>query len=138
MRKLAVTAERVLEILRHYDPVGWMKVSMGRHPLEGYLQAPFIAWRFQSPRKELQDLFEEAIRESSGRVEWVLDTSGKNWILAPSRLLAGVAERGRPGFSDVVASITLSDQPFCAAATADMEGILQFLAHGGEVSPEGE
>ncbi|MEU3355708.1 hypothetical protein [Streptomyces sp. NPDC037389] len=133
-----MATERILEILRAYDPVGWMKVSMGRHPLEGYLQAPFIAWRFQSPRKELQDLLENAIKEASGRVEWMLDTSGKNWVLAPSRLFAGVAETGRPGFSDVVASITLSDQPFCAAATADMESILDFLAQTGEALAAGD
>ncbi|GHF30455.1 hypothetical protein GCM10010359_35700 [Streptomyces morookaense] len=117
----------ILKALRSFGPIEWFKISVGRHPLEGYFQAPFVVWRFHQPPQGLRQVFEAAVSGTNISVKWTLDISRKNWLLTPSRLLVGTAETGSPGFSDVAASVALSDQPFCIAANADLEDIVSVL-----------
>ncbi|MEV6783812.1 hypothetical protein [Streptomyces sp. NPDC051098] len=117
--------ERAKEILGTYGRLAWFRHPVERHPIYGYIQVPFIAWRYETPHEELRGTFESAARTAPKNVEWTF-TSRKNWMIAPSRLVENSGPDGTM-FNEAALAITTNDQEFCAAASEDLEAILQEL-----------
>ncbi|GAA2450526.1 hypothetical protein [Streptomyces lavendulocolor] len=105
----------------------WIRVSGERHPLYGHQQVPYLGWRFEDPRPEKLRIIERATRTTPTQVEWRIDTSRRNWLLTPSRLL-GSSENpaASPGFDERV-RVATQDQDFCIRALADLNAILRTL-----------
>ncbi|MEU0664689.1 hypothetical protein ABZ508_01150 [Streptomyces lavendulocolor] len=72
-------------------------------------------------------IIERATRTTPTQVEWRIDTSRRNWLLTPSRLL-GSSENpaASPGFDERV-RVATQDQDFCIRALADLNAILRTL-----------
>ncbi|MFF8291522.1 hypothetical protein ACF068_20145 [Streptomyces sp. NPDC016309] len=97
--------------------------------MHGYLQVSFIGWRFAEPKDELKPTFASALQSTPTQVDWSF-TTGKNWMILPTRLLEESGPDTRD-FNEAVARITQSDQDFCAATVADLEIILAAIAAAG-------
>ncbi|MDX2290708.1 MULTISPECIES: hypothetical protein [Streptomyces] len=119
------------EALSRFGELRWIRLSGGRHPLYGYQQVPFLGWRFTQPDEERLRAIEDARKATPTRYEWRIDTSRRNWILAPSRLLGEVGEHAAsPEFDERVNQL-MQDQEFCLRALEDLDAILRSLLKQG-------
>lgn len=101
----------------------------------GYPQVPYMGWRYKSPRDKVAEFLDGVMHEVHTRVEWTLDTSRRNWVLLPSRILIEARGLENPAFENVVHSINVQDREFCLESQSDLELIVQRFR---EVSvPEG-
>ncbi|MGA5217725.1 hypothetical protein ACPCAE_16895 [Streptomyces cinereoruber] len=117
-------AGRTLSLL---GPLRWLRLSGDRHPLYGYQQVSFLGWSFEEPDAEKLRVVERAVRTAPTREEWVIDTSRRNWVLVPTRLLGeGENPVASPGFDERV-SLAMRDQDFCARALLDLDAMLDTL-----------
>ncbi|MFH8625743.1 hypothetical protein ACH4A8_28305 [Streptomyces vietnamensis] len=115
------------ETLSRLGSLKWLKVSGGRHPNYGYHQVPLLGWRFEESRADHLRLIELAVRTTPTQVDWRIDTSRRNWLLAPARILGdGEDAAASPAFDDRV-HLAMQDQDFCVRASADLDAILRTL-----------
>ncbi|MEU2659083.1 hypothetical protein ABZ615_27660 [Streptomyces sp. NPDC007325] len=119
------------EALGCLGPLQWIRLSGGRHPQYGYQQVPFLGWRFAEPDEDKLHAVEGAVTATHTCLEWLVNASRRNWLLAPSRLLDGTDESAAsPQFDDRVNQL-MRDQGFCAVALADLDAILRTLRELG-------
>lgn len=115
------------ETLSRLGSLRWLRLSGERHLVYGYQQVPFLGWRFEEPGLEKLRLIEQAMRTTPTQVDWRIDTSRRNWLLAPSRILGnGENPAASPAFDERV-NLTMQDQDFCLRALADLDAILRTL-----------
>ncbi|MFH9956988.1 hypothetical protein ACH4Q7_15970 [Streptomyces roseolus] len=120
------------EALSRFGELRWIRLSGGRHPIYGYQQVPFLGWRFAEPDEEKLRTVEDARTATPTRYEWRIDTSRRNWILAPSRLLGEAGEHAAsPEFDERVSQL-MRDQEFCVRALEDLDAILRTLRKQGK------
>lgn len=117
--------KRAKKLLSDFGEVVWFRSPTERHPIRGHLQVAFIGWRFAEPREELRSVFEQALQVAPTDAEWTF-RSERNWMMLPTRLL----HKSGPDMSDfieAVATITRTDQIFCATTAEDLERILSAI-----------
>ncbi|MEV5531428.1 hypothetical protein [Streptomyces prunicolor] len=93
----------------------------------GYFQVPYMGWRYTSPREGIAQLVEDSVSKLPTQVEWSLDTTRRNWILLPTRILREAQGLADPAFSEVVDHINVHDQEFCLKALSDFRLIIMRL-----------
>ncbi|MFJ8586386.1 hypothetical protein ACIRD2_17285 [Streptomyces sp. NPDC093595] len=126
------------ETLSRLGSLRWLRLSGERHPIHGFQQVPFLGWRFDEPDLEKLRLIEQAVRTTFTQVDWRIDTSRRNWLLAPSRILGNSDNpAASPAFDERV-NMALQDQDFCLRALTDLDAILRTLdelitAHKGRM-----
>ncbi|MDV5146883.1 hypothetical protein R1T08_22495 [Streptomyces sp. SBC-4] len=115
------------ETLSGLGSLRWIRVSGGRHSTYEYHQVPFLGWRFEEPSAEKLRRIERAVATTPTQVDWRIDTSRRNWLLAPARILGdGENAAASPAFDDRVKS-AMQDQDFCVRAWADLGAMLRTL-----------
>jgi hypothetical protein len=76
---------------------------------------------------EMLQTIEDAVRATPTQVDWRVDTSRRNWLLAPARILGNGADpAASPAFDERVEAAT-RDQSFCAQALSDLDAIMRTL-----------
>ncbi|MET9292006.1 hypothetical protein [Streptomyces sp. NPDC003077] len=123
------TGEEIMQALRTLRALEWIRISVGVNPEYGYLQVPYVAWRYHERTIKKERTNRETCTTTAKNVEWSLDTSRHNWLLSPSRLVDEQQAIGLP-FSEAAWAIASTDQAFCLAANEDMALIT--LALGGK------
>jgi hypothetical protein len=108
----------------------WFKLSAGPHPLYSYEHVPYVAWRFKDPTDEARETVFQAVSDASTETEWTLDTSRRNWILAPARILRKSGGADSTYFYEIVQETIDQDQDFCRKALRDFDMILEHLEAG--------
>ncbi|TXS22467.1 hypothetical protein EAO71_23375 [Streptomyces sp. ms191] len=115
------------ETLSRLGVLEWFKLSAGPHPDHGRLHVPYAGWRFARPGPEKLRTVEEAVRTTPTQVDWRVEASRRNWLLAPARILGdGPNPAASPAFDERVAEAA-RDQEFCARALEDLDGIMRTL-----------
>ncbi|MGA5409314.1 hypothetical protein ACPCSC_18880 [Streptomyces lavendulocolor] len=115
------------ETLSRLGSLRWIRLSDERHPLHGYQQVPFLGWRFEEPHPDKLKIIEQSLHMTPTQVRWRIDTSRRNWLLAPSRILGdGKNPAASPAFDERV-NLAMQDQDFCIRALADLDAILRSL-----------
>jgi hypothetical protein len=120
---LVISSADVLQALRAHGVVQWARISVGRDPLDSLVRPPMISWRYVEPRTRVGAGIASVVREFKGNVEWVIDLSGRNWVLIPKRLqeeFSGAPE----GYVRVLSNVKNSDQEFCIRATEDLMDLM--------------
>ncbi|MFD9007427.1 hypothetical protein ACFV0T_42005 [Streptomyces sp. NPDC059582] len=112
----------MLRALGAQGVVQWARVSAGPDPLDSLVRPPMIAWRYVNAEPGLGAGITSVVESFQGNVEWVVDLSGKNWVIMPRRLRDAFAAASE-GDTGVLADLKKSDQEFCVRATADL-GVL--------------
>ncbi|MDK0521263.1 hypothetical protein [Streptomyces sp. ML-6] len=120
-----------MEILVGFGELAWFKLVSGPDSLRGHQQVPYLAWRYDSPGEGIVEVFERAVNCNSLQFGWVFDSSMKNWLITPSRVVRELEERGNFKSQEIMCEIKDEDQEFCVAALRDFDRIIDFL---GDVS----
>ncbi|RSS54023.1 hypothetical protein [Streptomyces sp. WAC01280] len=115
------------EALSGLGSLRWLRVSGGRHSEYEYHQVSFLGWRFEEPSAEKLRRVERAVATTPTQVDWRIDTSRRNRLLAPARILGdGEDAAASPAFDDRVNS-AMQDQDFCVRGWADLGAMLRTL-----------
>ncbi|WP_436992065.1 hypothetical protein [Streptomyces sp. enrichment culture] len=69
----------------------------------------------------------QAVHSTPTKTDWVFDTSGRNWILAPARVMEGGTQANSSYFHDATQTLIEHDQAFCYTALQDFDAILNTL-----------
>lgn len=118
--------EHAGRVLSRFGELEWFRSSALTHPVYGYQQVPHLGFRFREPREEIAGLIREVLRDFTGRVEWTLDTTRKNWLLVPTAVMARENEADAKWFSNALVDM-VSDQEFCLSALSDLREIIEML-----------
>lgn len=124
-----------MQVLGELGELAWFKLSSERHPLHGYQQLVFLAWRFKDPQEGVAEIIEHEVDAAPTQVDWTLVTSERNWYLTPSRVANEIKIRGNSNFNDITHEITTGDQEFCMKALVDFESIIRRLEGRSRVAP---
>uniref|UniRef100_A0AAU2V4L4 Uncharacterized protein n=1 Tax=Streptomyces sp. NBC_00003 TaxID=2903608 RepID=A0AAU2V4L4_9ACTN len=127
MTEMASVSARVAAALRRFCRLEWFKLAAEVHPFYSYQQLPYLAWRYAAPNGGVAVIFRTAAREIPQNVEWVFDSTVRNWSLSPARLVCRKDESNSTWFQEALQEIT-EDQDFCVAALADLELMVRYLA----------
>lgn len=120
------------QALSRFGELAWFSLTLDSHPVYGYLQVPYMGWRYANPREEVAQLIEDVVKTSPTQVEWTLDRTRRNWLLLPTRILHDAQGLENPAFADAVHSVSVEDQEFCSRALSDFELIIQRLQQAQE------
>ncbi|MFM9369797.1 hypothetical protein [Streptomyces sp. Da 82-17] len=121
---MSARGDRVRRNLGEFGELGWYKFALPEHTTYGYPQVPYVSWRYQKPVDGLEALLRGIFDDVQTDVSWDFDTSGRNWLLAPSRLMEEASKLGRRGFPEALDRIMEADPDFCVTANADLDRML--------------
>ncbi|MFF4587068.1 hypothetical protein [Streptomyces sp. NPDC001388] len=116
-----------MHALGRFGELAWFSLPTEINPKHGYHQVPYLGWRYTTPREGLAEYIEGAVRTLPTEVDWSLDTTRRNWLLVPTRILRDAQGLTNPAFGDVVHFINTQDQDFCLRALSDFRLIIQHL-----------
>jgi hypothetical protein len=125
--EMSTRSMQARQVLSRFGELAWFSLTLESHPVHGYVQVTYMGWRYASPREGIAQLLEGVVQSLPTQVEWALDTSRKNWLLLPARVLHEAQGLENPDFADAVDSINVEDQDFCLKALSDFELIIHSL-----------
>lgn len=131
---MAERSERAGRALRAFGELGWFRIPHTTNVFHGYEQLAFLGWRHKDPTNDMLDLFERVAAQAPKNLEWVFDSSRRNWLLIPDLLSReNLSATGR-SFNEMVREITDNEQDYCHASNVDLEAIISLLESSGPVS----
>lgn len=116
-----------MQVLSKFGELAWFKLPTEVNPTYGYPQVPYMGWRYRAPREGLAHFLESAIGNLPTEVEWILDSSQRNWVLTPTRITRAAGGLANPAFSEAAHLINSQDREFCLKAQSDFHVIIQHL-----------
>lgn len=124
---MPVRSERAGNAIRAFGELGWFKIPSVVHPLCGYQQIPYKGWRYKNPRDSTRSLFQRVAAEAPEQLEWIFDSSSKNWLLIPARLSQQNLEASGMSFPEMTQAVREEDQEYCRSTNLDLDRIIEFL-----------
>jgi hypothetical protein len=121
-----ISSTDVLQALAAHGTVQWARISVGRDPQDSLARPPMVVWRYVEHGAGTGESIASVVGSFRGDVEWVMDLSGRNWVIMPRRLqqeFAGAA----PGYVGVLSDMKAADQDFCLRANSDLGALLDRL-----------
>ncbi|MEU1950848.1 hypothetical protein [Nocardia rhamnosiphila] len=124
----------LITLLRNFGNVEWYRHAGGIKD-DGTARPPLVVWRFSEPRPiEFRDALRGIVEADDRKVDWLFDTSHRNWVLVPSRVME---EKDRHGFAVEAQAANLlerEDPEFSQRSVSDFERILRALNRLTETS----
>ncbi|WP_110293332.1 hypothetical protein [Nocardia tenerifensis] len=99
---------------------------------------PVVVWRFAEPRPvEFVDVLRGIVDDESREIDWVLDTTRRNWVLVPSRVMAEKEAHHFATEAQAVALLEQEDPEFCLHSVNDLERIVAALDRSADFPVSG-
>jgi hypothetical protein len=121
--------------LKEFGDVEWHRHAGGVSD-DGAARPPVVVWRFTEPRPvEFASWLRGVIEADSREVDWLFDTSRRNWVLVPRRV---IQEKRRHRFAVEAQAVDLlqrEDPEFSQRSVCDFERILRALNQRAATSP---
>lgn len=121
---MSTRSMKAMQSLSRFGELAWFSLPAEIHPVYGYLQVPYMGWRYKAPSEEISQVIEDSVNGLTTQVEWKLDTTRRNWLLLPSRILHEAGGLENPAFAEVVHFVNTRDQNFCRIALSDLDLII--------------
>lgn len=86
---------RFVQVVHAWLEVEWHRFTGGYRD-DGKAVPPLIVWRYVDPTEPRSDLIREAINSTALQIDWHYDKEGRNWVLAPRRVLEEQKKRSLP------------------------------------------
>lgn len=107
--------------------VSWTAVEWGDRP-GAPATPPLVVWRFAEPRPlEFAEMLHTILNADHREIDWVFDTTRRNWVLTPARVLV---DKERPAFATEARAVDLlkrEDPAFCRRSVSDFDQIIGVL-----------
>ena len=119
--------EAFIAMLAEHARLEWYRF-LGGPQEDGTVLAPLVVWRFQSPEPSLEGAIRDATSGFDSQVGWHCERHGRNWVLAPQRVLD--AQRDRDLATDTAAlSLLANDDPqFSGEAYREMRALTKHVS----------
>jgi hypothetical protein len=117
---------RFIQALQQAAELEWYRYT---DKATGRLQfvPPLLVWRYRKDEPRLDEALQTTVDSFRGRVKWLFELQGRNWVLAPDRLIQLQQERRLPTDSVAVRTLAEEDPSFSEAALMDLDEITNRL-----------
>ncbi|UAK32552.1 hypothetical protein K8O92_00425 [Nocardia asteroides] len=113
--------------LKRYGDLEWYRHAGGTGD-DGTPTPPLVVWRFPEPQPAgLAELLHEAAVADNREIDWLFDTTRRNWILVPTRVMAEKERHGLATEAQAANLLVRTDLDFCRRSVRDFERILAVL-----------
>ncbi|BDU01692.1 hypothetical protein [Nocardia sputorum] len=113
--------------LKRYGDLEWYRHAGGTGD-DGTPTPPLVVWRFPEPQPaRLAELLHEAASAENREIDWLFDTTRRNWVLVPSRVMAEKERHGLATEAQAVDLLVRTDPDFCHRSVRDLERITAVL-----------
>lgn len=113
--------------LKQYGDLEWYRHAGGVGD-DGTSTPPLVVWRFAEPRPaRVAELLHEAAFANHREIDWLFDTTRRNWVLVPSRVMAEKERHGMATEAQAADLLVRTDSEFCRRSVRDFERIIAVL-----------
>ncbi|MGW4327439.1 hypothetical protein ACWEKR_16260 [Nocardia sp. NPDC004573] len=113
--------------LKRYGDLEWYRHAGGLGD-DGTPTPPLVVWRFPEPQPAgLAELLHEAASAGNREIDWLFDTTRRNWVLVPSRVMAEKEHHGLATEAQAADLLTRTDPEFCHRSVRDLARIIAVL-----------
>ncbi|MFQ6397626.1 hypothetical protein ACLMAJ_29800 [Nocardia sp. KC 131] len=113
--------------LKRYGDLEWYRHAGGIDD-GGVPVPPLVVWRFPEPRPtRVAELLHQAAFADDREIDWLFDTTRRNWVLVPSQVMAEKERRGLATEAQAVDLLVRADREFCQRSVRDFERIIGVL-----------
>ncbi|MEU1995011.1 hypothetical protein ABZ511_11215 [Nocardia gamkensis] len=113
--------------LKRYGDLEWYRHAGGMGD-DGTLTPPLVVWRFPEPRPvRLAELLHEAVVADNREIDWLFDTTRRNWVLVPSQVMVEKERHGLATEAQAADLLARTDLEFCRRSVRDFERIIAAL-----------
>jgi hypothetical protein len=123
---MTMPGDQFVKMLQRRTAMEWYRFSGGTGD-NGRFVPPLIVWRYKEPVPELEERLSGTIEKYHGRVDWFFGRPGRNWVLAPRRVLDVQRERSLPTDRAAIKLLMAEDQPFCELAVQDFLQLMDWV-----------
>jgi hypothetical protein len=97
-----MTCQPILDALNSIYEIEWGKFANDFQEVDPESNPPYVLWRFKSPENVLVDELKNLIGAFKGKVEWSMESLGRNWIIAPKVLIEFIYESRNLAFAQAL------------------------------------
>ncbi|MFB8275214.1 hypothetical protein [Nocardia colli] len=113
--------------LRHFGALEWFRHAGGADDC-GTAVPPLVVWRFAEPwPARCVELLSGIVESDDREIDWLFDTSRRNWVLVPARVMDEKTLHGFATEAQAVAFLAHEDQEFCRRSVDDFDRIIAAL-----------
>ncbi|MFE7741492.1 hypothetical protein [Nocardia sp. NPDC057455] len=113
--------------LKRYGELEWYRHAGGLGD-DGAPAPPLVVWRFPEPRPvRLAELLHEAVVADNREIDWLFDTTRRNWVLVPLRVMAEKDSHKLATEAQAADLLVKTDLEFCRRSVRDFERIIGLL-----------
>ncbi|WP_148311021.1 hypothetical protein [Nocardia brasiliensis] len=110
--------------LRSYGNLEWYRHAGGVRD-DGSSAPPVVAWRFADPRPiGFAERLRAIVDSESRGIDWLFDTTRRNWVLVPMRVMAAKEENRFATEAQAVEFLEQHDEEFCEQSVKDFDRII--------------
>jgi hypothetical protein len=120
-------ATRFIALLQTHVELAWFRIAGplgdGQPPVP-----PLVVWRYQRPQPALEGAIRKVVSNFQGRVSWLYEQQGRNWVLIPSRVAQVQQDRALPTDAAAIRVLSHEDPQFCSSAQSDLADLADEVA----------
>ncbi|CAM4518142.1 hypothetical protein NONI108955_40925 [Nocardia ninae] len=121
--------------LQPYGDLEWYRHAGGTRD-DGSSVPPLVVWRFAEPRPvEFAEQLRKIIDSDHRDIDWLFDTTRRNWVLVPERVMAEKEHHRFATEAQASDFLERQDREFCERAVKDFDRIIgeldELLGAGG-------
>ncbi|WP_433576766.1 hypothetical protein [Nocardia brasiliensis] len=110
--------------LRSYGDLEWYRHAGGVRD-DGSSAPPVVVWRFADPRPiGFAEQLRAIVDSESRSVDWLFDTTRRNWVLVPKRVMVEKEEHRFATEAQAVEFLERQDEEFCEQSAKDFDRII--------------
>jgi hypothetical protein len=120
-----ITGREVMDVMQKFGELAWGKCG-GINGIEDNLKyPPVIVWRFKESQPGLELTIKKAVESFKGNVEWEIQFTGRNWVIAPKRVREFQEQRGYRVDVESLSALANEEPDFGREANEDLPGLAE-------------
>jgi len=122
---MPISTQSVIRILELVAPLRWGRFGTGS--TDAGPSAPLIVWRYDEEPGWFRDELLEHVANFDGLCQWVVEKTGRNWVLWPTRQKAEFEAGTWSGDAAYMSWLAEEDPDFCDRASADLASLFESI-----------
>ncbi|MBR8826988.1 MAG: hypothetical protein DSM107014_03620 [Gomphosphaeria aponina SAG 52.96 = DSM 107014] len=114
-----MTGLEIMEVLQTLGELEWGRCRAVLHT-QDLSDPPLTVWRYKKRNLQLESLIVQAVESFQGNVEWKIEFTGKNWVIAPKKLQEFQEERGYRRDVEALNALAKEEPEFGMKANLDV------------------
>ncbi|MFD3705236.1 hypothetical protein ACFWUP_19020 [Nocardia sp. NPDC058658] len=130
-----MNSEDFISRLKQFGDLEWYRHA-GGIGVDGTPIPPVIVWRFPAPQPtQLAELIRISVISNEREIDWLFDTTRRNWVLTPSRVISEKELHNLATEAQAVDLLSKTDPEFCEKSVRDFDRIIAALDRHTDIGP---